>query len=90
VGIEVGDAVDLAVRPENIRLAAPGSGNGASLPAKVAELTFLGNLNEYIVSAAGDSRLRVQTHPSVLFQVGDAVVLEFDVHQFTVFGRQAG
>jgi iron(III) transport system ATP-binding protein len=89
-GMKAGDAVDLAVRPEDIRLAEADSANGASLPARVAELTFLGNLNEYIVSAAGDSRLRVQTHPSVLFQVGDAVALEFDVRQFTVFGRQAG
>ena len=86
-GIRVGDAVDLAVRPENIRLAA--GGNGVTMPGRVAELIFLGNMNEYVVSAA-DTRLRVQTHPSVLFQVGDAVALEFDTRQFTVFGRQAG
>ncbi len=44
-------------------------------------------MNEYIVAAGADSRLRVQTHPSVLFGVGDAVALEFDAHQCTVFGR---
>ncbi len=89
-GMAHGDAVDVAIRPENIRLGAAGSGNGASMPARVAELTFLGNMNEYVVAGANEARLRVQTHPTVLFGVGDSVALEFDPRQCTVFGRQAG
>jgi iron(III) transport system ATP-binding protein len=83
--LAVGAAVDLAVRPENIRLV--GSGNGASLPGRVAELTFIGNMNEYIVATETEGRLRVQTHPTILFGVGDPVALEFDPRQCTVFGR---
>jgi len=83
--LTAGTSVDLAVRPENIRLAA--SGNGASMPGRVAELTFIGNMNEYIIAGANDSRLRVQTHPTVLFDVGAAVAVEFDPRQCTVFGR---
>jgi iron(III) transport system ATP-binding protein len=83
--LTAGTGVDLAVRPENIRLAA--SGNGTSMQGRVAELTFIGNMNEYIIAGANDSRLRVQTHPTVLFDVGAAVAVEFDPRQCTVFGR---
>jgi iron(III) transport system ATP-binding protein len=85
-GLAAGTAVELAVRPENIRLAAAGA-NGNSIPGRVAELTFLGNTNEYIIAGANESRLRVQTHPTVLFDVGDPVAMEFDPRQCTVFGR---
>ena len=34
-----------------------------------------------------DGRLRVQTHPTVLFNVGEAVALEFDPRQCSVFAR---
>jgi len=85
-GLVSGAAVDLAVRPENIRLAT-GSANGSSIPGHVAELTFLGNMNEYIVATEKDGRLRVQTHPTELFGVGDAVSLELDPRQCSVFAR---
>ena len=85
-GLAAGAAVDLAVRPENIRLGASGA-NGNSIPGRVAELTFLGNMNEYVVATDRDGRLRVQTHPTVLFNVGEAVALEFDPRQCSVFAR---
>jgi ABC-type Fe3+/spermidine/putrescine transport system ATPase subunit len=84
-GVSAGAAVELAVRPENVRLS--GRGNGSAIPGQVADLTFLGNTNEYIVGALGGARLRVQTHPSVLFAVGDAVMMDFDVDDCTVFAR---
>ena len=46
-GLAPGDAVDVAIRPENIRLVAP-TGDGE--PARVAKITnhvFLGNISEY-------------------------------------------
>ena len=85
-GFVPGTAVDLAVRPENIRLAARGA-NGSTIPGRVAELTFLGNVNEYVVATDKDGRLRVQTHPTVLFNVGEVVALEFDPRQCSVFAR---
>jgi len=85
-GLATGTTVDLAVRPENIRLAAGGA-NGSSIPGHVAELTFLGNMNEYIVATEKDGRLRVQTHPAELFGIGDAVSLVLDPRQCSVFAR---
>jgi iron(III) transport system ATP-binding protein len=87
-GVGAGAAVDVAVRPENIRLTARG-GAGA-IAARVAELTFLGNTNEYIVACGGDVRLRVQTHPSQVFAVGDAVAVEFGAELCSVFARPVG
>jgi ABC-type Fe3+/spermidine/putrescine transport system ATPase subunit len=84
-GMSAGTEADLAVRPENIRLHETSA--GATLPAKIAELTFLGNTNEYIV-VAGTQRLRVQTHPSQVFNAGDDVRVEFDSTQCTVFARK--
>jgi iron(III) transport system ATP-binding protein len=84
--MNAGTDVDLAVRPENIRLHRNGTA-ATTLPAKVSELTFLGNTNEYIV-VAGTQRLRVQTHPTQVFDVGDDVRVEIDPTQCTVFARK--
>jgi iron(III) transport system ATP-binding protein len=78
-----GAAVDVAVRPENIRLGAP---RGGGFSGAVAEHTFVGNLSEYVV-AVGDMKLRIQTHPSQVFAQGDAVGLEFDPALCSVFAR---
>jgi iron(III) transport system ATP-binding protein len=84
-GIAAGAAVDLAVRPENIRLH-PDGALMPGLPGKIAELTFLGNTNEYMV-VSGGQRIRVQTHPTQVFNVDDPVRIEFDPAQCTVFAR---
>ena len=81
--LAAGAAVDLAVRPENLRLGPP---SGSGLPAKVAETTYLGSTVEYVVETGGP-RLRVQTHPSQVFAVGEAVAVEFDPAQCTLFAR---
>jgi len=85
-GLSVGAAVEVAVRPENVRIAPAGRAAGGMLAGTVADLTYLGNANEYVV-ATGETRLRVQTHPSQLLAVGEAVAIEFDPNQCTVFSR---
>ena len=45
-GLQPGEGVDIAIRPENIRLAAPGGGAAARL-AKITNQVFLGNISEY-------------------------------------------
>jgi iron(III) transport system ATP-binding protein len=85
-GIAAGQAVEIAVRPENVRIAPAGAG---LLAGNVVEHTYLGNASEYVV-AAGAARLRVQTHPSQLFAVGAAVALEFDPQHCSVFSRAEG
>jgi iron(III) transport system ATP-binding protein len=80
-GIKVGDSVEVSIRPEDIRLKA---GN-ASPRAAVTERTFLGNISEYHVSLDSGPTLRVQTHPGQVFAVGDAVTIEIDTTQCSVF-----
>lgn len=84
LGVAVGQSVDIAVRPENVRLGTTG------LAGVVVEATFLGNAVEYLValSGSGDIRLRVQAHPRRRFAPGDAVAIEFDASDCTVFPRQ--
>ena len=88
-GYASGEAVDVAVRPENVRIARAGAPSAEALSGTVAEHTYLGNANEYVV-AVGETRLRVQTHPMQVLALGDAVTIEFDAEQCCVFGRAAG
>jgi ABC-type Fe3+/spermidine/putrescine transport system ATPase subunit len=76
-----GDDVEVAIRPENIRLGAAATG----LQATVTERTFLGNINEYYASLDSGPTLRVQTHPGQVFAVGDKVAIEIDASQCSVF-----
>jgi iron(III) transport system ATP-binding protein len=85
-GLAVGERVDVAVRPENIRLSAPTEGAGGTLAA-VANHVFLGNLNEYEITLASGSLLRVETHPSQQFRVGDQVAIEIDGSHCSAFSR---
>jgi ABC-type Fe3+/spermidine/putrescine transport system ATPase subunit len=101
-GLKPGQAVDVAIRPENIRLtalASEASGRrgdpkvrapaGAAAPrAKVTNHVFLGNISEYYATLAGGQVLRVQTHPLERFAVGDEVALEVDAAQCSVFRRE--
>jgi iron(III) transport system ATP-binding protein len=83
-GLRAGDDVDLAVRPENIRLVAA---SAVGLQAVVTDQTFLGNFNEYVVSLASGVALRVQTHPLEQFPTGAAVGVAIDASQCSVFPR---
>ena len=80
----VGMEIDIAIRPENIRLSA----TPEALAGVVSERTFLGNLCEYVVVAPGGQALRVQTHPLQQFSVGQSVGIIIDPSQCTLFARE--
>jgi iron(III) transport system ATP-binding protein len=87
-GIGAGDAVDIAVRPENVVLARAPQSPG--LAGRITDAVYLGSSIEYVVTAGGDLRLRVQAHPTQVFAVGDAVAVEFDPVLCTMFQRSPG
>ena len=80
--VRVGDSVDIAIRPESVRLAPAGSDG---VPARVEEQSYLGNLSEYHVVLADGTRLRVQMPASEDFPVGGTVALTVDAGQCNVF-----
>ena len=86
-GLGAGDAVEVAIRPENIRLAAPPA-DGAT--AKIVNHVFLGNISEYYAAIAFGPTLRVQTHPLQQFKVGDAVGISVDATHCSVFRAGTG
>jgi ABC-type Fe3+/spermidine/putrescine transport system ATPase subunit len=68
--------VYLSIRPEDIVLRSPGPADGPNtLAGRVTVISYLGNLVEYVVWAAG-REWRVQAHPHQLFDVGAEVSLE--------------
>jgi iron(III) transport system ATP-binding protein len=83
-----GASAELALRPENVHLAAP-DGSAQSL-ARVANSTFLGSIMEYEVALADGTLLRAQTHPSLKFAVGDHVAVRLDTARATVFDANGG
>ena len=80
--VRPGDRIDLAIRPESIRLL-PAGGDG--VPARVEEQSYLGNLGEYHVLLADGTRLRVQMPASAEFPVGSTGALTIDAEQCNVF-----
>jgi iron(III) transport system ATP-binding protein len=85
-GLAPGDRVDVAIRPENIRLAPP-AGPGSDKMAKITNHVFLGNISEYYATLPSGQVLRVQTHPLQQFKIGEAVAVEVDASQCSVFRR---
>jgi iron(III) transport system ATP-binding protein len=84
-GTGAGDAIEIAIRPENIKLTVP---NGHDrVRATISERTFLGNVSEYYARLESGQVLRVQTHPLQQFAVGDNVAVEVDATQCSVFRR---
>jgi iron(III) transport system ATP-binding protein len=83
-GANVGDGVEVAIRPENVRLAPAVAG---AAPAKITSHVFLGNISEYYATLPTGQVLRVQTHPLQQFKVGDEVAVVIDATQCTVFRR---
>jgi len=86
-GAVVGQAVQVAVRPESLRLTAPASGAGApgTVPGKVAEVTFLGNIIDCQVTLDDGTRIRAQVDSGRTLEVGQTVGVEFDSRQSSVF-----
>jgi ABC-type Fe3+/spermidine/putrescine transport system ATPase subunit len=86
--IAEGQAVQLAIRPENVRvssLPADGAAGAGRVPAKVVEVTFLGNLTDCYVSLDDGTRVRVQADPGIALAVGQPVAVELDTRAATVF-----
>jgi hypothetical protein len=79
--------VQLAVRPENVRLspATPVTREAGGLAGKISEVTFLGNFLDCYVSLDDGSRVRVQVDAGLTFDLGQPVVLHFEEHSLTVF-----
>ena len=86
-GTSIGDNVEVAIRPENIRLTKPG--NGSPPRAKISERTFLGNISEYYATLDSGQTLRVQTHPLQVFAVDEPVAIEIDASHCSVFRGSA-
>ena len=84
-GLAPGDTVEVAIRPENIRLAAPAGGRRQRARQDHRTHVFLGNISEYYATLPSGQMLRVQTHPLQQFAVGDAVAIEIDATQCSVF-----
>ncbi|MHB0870539.1 MAG: ABC transporter ATP-binding protein [Chloroflexota bacterium] len=72
-----GQQLLLAVRPENVNLGKDG------FPGMVTQATFLGNLNDYQMEMLGN-RVRVQTHPLEVYEVGQEVSISFDTDSCTL------
>jgi iron(III) transport system ATP-binding protein len=79
-GIGAGDSIEVAIRPENIRLTAEEGGR-----ARISDRTFLGNITEYYASLDSGPTLRVQTHPAQVFAIGEQVAIKIDETQCSVF-----
>jgi iron(III) transport system ATP-binding protein len=83
--LRAGDAVDVAIRPESIRLAPPGAALDDGVPARVEEQSYLGNLSEYQVVLEGGIRLRVQAPALADFPAGAELHVAVDAAQCNVF-----
>jgi iron(III) transport system ATP-binding protein len=84
-GMQIGDKVDVAVRPENVTLAPAGLGERPNVTGRVVDHTFLGNINEFVVALASGQQLRVQTHPKQHLPNGADVSVAFDADDISVF-----
>jgi iron(III) transport system ATP-binding protein len=79
--IAEGAAAQVIVRPENLRIAplAPGATAGpGTVPGKIAELTFLGNLVDCHVTLDDGTRVRVQVDPEQRLEIGLRVGVHID------------
>jgi iron(III) transport system ATP-binding protein len=89
VTVVAGRRVEIAIRPENIRLQRHAEADQEHQAATVTECTFLGSIMEYHVTLADGAVLRVQTHPLEQFAVGDKVAVRIDTSRCTVFEAPA-
>ncbi len=84
-GLEPGEEVDVAIRPENIVLAPAADAEG--MHGKITNHVFLGNISEYYAALTAGPVLRVQTHPLQHFKIGEDVAIKIDATQCSVFRR---
>jgi iron(III) transport system ATP-binding protein len=84
-GARAGDKVDLAIRPESIRLKSPEGVGEPGLRGVIEEHSYLGNLTDYVV-ALGPLKLRVQAGPELDLAPGSEALLSIDARRCKVFG----
>ncbi len=88
-GVAEGQAVQVAIRPESLRVAALATGpdpdTPVAVPGKVADVTFLGNVIDCHVTLDDGSRVRVQVDPTQTLEVGQRVGVRFDRQAASVF-----
>ena len=84
-----GQAVQVAIRPESLRLTSlvPVSTADAPgvVPGKVADVTFLGNIIDCHVALDDGTRIRIQIDSGQSLEVGQAVGVRFDSRLSSVF-----
>ena len=84
-----GQAVQVAIRPESLRLTLPAPTSTAdpvgTVPGKVADVTFLGNIIDCHVTLDDGTRVRVQVDSAQTLEVGQRVGVRFDSQQSSVF-----
>jgi iron(III) transport system ATP-binding protein len=84
-GVVAGQTVQVAIRPECLELSPVAQAPSAAVPAKVADITFLGNIVDCHVTLDDGTRVRVQVDPGRPLEVGQRVGVRFDGRQSTVF-----
>jgi iron(III) transport system ATP-binding protein len=87
--LEQGDEIEIAIRPENIAIAPEPMAGSLAGRGAIREHTFLGNISEYFVTLDGGEELRVQTHPSQQYAIGERVGISFAPEHCTLFPRAA-
>lgn len=80
---EARSEVKLGLRPEHIRIGAPGEEGG--VPGRVEFLEPVGS-DLYLTVEAGGTRIQVRIDPDAPVQTGDNVSLLFDAARVHVFG----
>jgi iron(III) transport system ATP-binding protein len=78
-----GDAVTIAVRPENVEIKLGAAMADNSAAGEVDNVVYLGNLLDCVVNVGGE-KIRVQLHPSQTLSRGDKVSVRFPVEHCLV------
>ena len=86
-GMAQGDQVEVAIRPENITIQGKANGVLTAGHGTIREHTFLGNINEYFLTLGAGEELRVQTHPTQQFTIGQQVTISVDADHCNLFPR---
>jgi iron(III) transport system ATP-binding protein len=68
------------------RVVRAGADGAGSVPGRVVEATFLGNLVDCHVALADGTRVRIQVDPGQTLEVGQCVGIRFDGRLSSVFG----
>jgi iron(III) transport system ATP-binding protein len=82
----IGDAITVAVRPENVTLGAAGPADANRFAGTVEAVVYVGNMLDCVVTVAGE-RLRLQLHPSVALERGASVSVHLPVEHCLVMPR---